>query len=97
MVLSENSCTGKPEVDCPTVGAVDGLGTCKQNGNAISYRNTKGAGKKPALKVHDLYRNPKRERNRVFRTDLAKMKKALSARHTYSITELSEIFSLRKM
>ena len=60
MVLSENSCTGKPEVDCPTVGAVDGLGTCKQNGNAISYRNTKGAGKKPALKVHDLNQNPKR-------------------------------------
>ena len=30
MVLSENSCTGKPEVDCPTVGAVDGLGACSR-------------------------------------------------------------------
>ena len=60
MVLSENSCTGKPEVDCPTVGAVERLGTCKQNGNAISYRNTKGAGKKPAPKGLDLCRYPKR-------------------------------------
>ena len=53
-------CNGRLGSACPTDGTADGLGACSRTEMQSATETQKEQAKKPALKVHDLYRNPKR-------------------------------------